>query len=974
MPETPSKPKKEIINPEILARLVAMKACEDAEQEHLAKFSKPQSSVTETVASASAPAALEPVSAAIPAGTGAEKQEAPEKQEMAKPIRRRKKKSDSAQPDPAAEAGESVVAPIESPVVQPPKAEKTPEGGELADETKFTETIGRAETLDDFYFLIRSFSGDIPQDEHKNNRFSGVRLVDFLGKIGCRLLKMTDKAFAETILWNDIPSKYGIREKFSELISADRDSYSKVEMRRDDRLLPIEDRSEHPLSEEAAQGDISQHTTDVDESGAMNPFSPRRRKNDPLDAAQEEMDQLADVSEDVLPEEKRAEHEARLQVLQEEEGGGTAMETASSTGEAEIPVLTDVVHTAEKTQSRDAEQEPPIDIISGEAKGETLYTKIDRLSAEVNELRASYVKEDFENTTAWKKISSLFRIAKDDKKGEWRTLYEEKTVELQKAEVEMMRGDMAGDGTALTKEEMREGMSKLLRYYKLDEQVNLINERTQYRAEHLNLSEKIADAFGTLGRAYNRLSFEQKIIITAALAGVAVAAGAAGGAATGAAAGLMYLKRVAAGAGLAVGTEALLENRGENRRIKKTDKEVKEQLDTLEKMSPEQRFSNVEKMLEADISYSDLRLQEEKRAKTWRKLGAVTLGVAVGSGWLSRIVMDKFGGNEAASWIKERFESVLGTAEAPEANTPMAAVPHAETAMPMKPGIESGSSKFHDILNGSYEVKRGDSVWKVLGARVEGLEGAQKTHFIDALKDKVGDIQLKAGEKFDFSKYLTQGEIEKAFADAKGLSPDKIANIAANDVKIAEFAKMHPDVTLTNEGVNTLLHGKVDAATSAGLGTQTDLGTQAAADARTPLETSGPAEVVPVTIVSPELLAQYNVRADNWYAQIFQLENAAPGQDWVFNKETIGAVKLRDILQDARLFQQGSFSGYTTGLNREQITNFAEFFQGVSKTGIQFDRMAFFREHPNATVMDYLHKVAPLVNQGQRIGLYTTAK
>jgi hypothetical protein len=172
------------------------------------------------------------------------------------------------------------------------------------------------------------------------------------------------------------------------------------------------------------------------------------------------------------------------------------------------------------------------------------------------------VKEDFENTTAWKKISSLFRIAKDEKKGEWRTLYEEKITELQKAEVEMTQGDMTGEGTALSEKDTREGMSKLLRYYKLDEQMNLINERTQYRAEHLKFSEKVMDAFGTLGRAYNRLSFTQKIMLTGALAGIALAASAAGGAA-GVVAGLMTLKRVAASAGIAMGTEAFLEHRGE---------------------------------------------------------------------------------------------------------------------------------------------------------------------------------------------------------------------------------------------------------------------------------------------------------------------------------------------------------------------------------------------------------------------------
>lgn len=603
--------------------------------------------------------------------------------------------------------------------------------------------------------------------------------------------------------------------------------------------------------------------------------------------------------------------------------------------------------------------EPAIAV--SERPSETFDETVEALRARVDAARHEYLEEDYENTNRWLKVTNFFRGIKQEKSADteyYQAQYNNALIDLRNAELEKIKQ------SGLEGKELHEALAGTLRYFKYDEAVSVIQERTQVRTERQGFPGKAVEMLEAAGRAYNRLSFEKKILLTAVLAGVAVAAGAAGSAATGAAAALMMIKRTAASAGLAVGTEALLENFGDRRRMAKTDKEIKEQLASLEEISPEQQFLNLEKMLEADIFYSDTRLQQVKRASSYRKLGAATLGIAVGSGWLSQIVMEKLGGSGAADWIKERFETVPDAAETPDAVAPVTAEPYTET--PSVSATESAASKFQDILNGQYEVKQGDSVWKILGARVEGLEGAQKTYFIDALKDKVGDIRLEAGEKIDFSEYLTQEEIEKAFAEAQGLSPDKIASIAANDLKIAEFAAAHPDATLTNENVDALLQGKADAIAP----TSPDV--SVAAEAIKSPEAPDLTEMSPPAALSPESLAQYGGRVDDWYMQIFRMENAALGQDWVFNKEAIGGMKLRDILQDARLFQQGSLSGYATGLDREQITNFAEFFQGATKESVGFDRIAFFKEYPNATVMDYLNRVAPLVNQGQRIGLYTT--
>lgn len=776
---------------------------------------------------------------------------------------------------------------------------------------------------------------------------------------------------------SEVPEKQKRKQKSEAVKSVRRRNTKSDPMPSEPAAEATEDTVLHRVPESAIE---SENRSDVDESGLINPFAPRRRKGDPLDRAQKEMDRLADasLSDSVSPEMKQA--------------------------EAVVP-----------------EKEPEPASVVSERSGETFDETVAALRARVDAARHEYVQEDYENTNKWLKVKNFFRGIKQEKSADteyYQAQYNNALIDLRNAELEKIKQ------SGLEGKELHEALAGTLQYFKYDESVNVSQERTQVRAEHQGFSGKAIEMMETFGRAYNRLSFEKKIFLTAALTGVAVAAGAAGGAAVSAVAGLALLKRAAASAGLAVGTEALLENFGNRRRMSKADKETEEQLAGLDELSSEQKFLDVEKMLEADIFYSDTRLQQAKKASAYRKLGAVTVGVAVGSGWLSQIMMEKLGGNGAIDWIKERFEtqstgeafdeSALiepsldtaetagGTPEAAEtvsqkmelpdevtgpndmaklkaAAEYMAASPEVQAQIREVSGMtdeqlralassaaRNASEKFHDILSSSYEVKPGDSVWKILSARVEGLEGSQKTYFIDALKDKIGDIRLEAGEKLDFSDYLTQEEIEKAFAEAQGLSPDTIAGIAANDVKIAEFARMHPDIALTDETVDSILQGKMDALAP------TDLGTQAAADAGTPFETSDSAEGAPATVVSPESLAQYSGRVDDWYMQIFRMENAAPGQDWVFNKEAIGSMKLQDILQDARLFQQGSLSGYTTGLDREQITNFAEFFQGVSKESVGFDRIAFFKEHPNATVMDYLNRVAPLVSQGQRIGLYTT--
>ncbi|MEI8096931.1 MAG: hypothetical protein WCG73_02400, partial [Candidatus Moraniibacteriota bacterium] len=557
---------------------------------------------------------------------------------------------------------------------------------------------------------------------------------------------------------------------------------------------------------------------------------------------------------------------------------------------------------------------------------------------------------------------------------------------------------------------------------------------------------------------------------------------------------------VAAGLGTAVAVEAGLEKFADSRRTSKAEKEVQEQLarlytdqdeaETHESDDEKQAryLSNLDENLKKDIDLLDVKLQSEKRAKTWRKLGSVGIGSLVGSGWMTQFAMDHLGGHVAVDWVKDHVSSVFGGSHGtpvPEAghvttskpslgqlrsihpltpeggsvgNTPLhpassplsgaSSVVGVETARPGVPGASAagpgvanpeqlgGSSTtgvteaiagqqpdvnkpsvptsetlvpevsaevkmgetIEDFVANDMEIEKGDSVWKIAGLLADQLdlkEDAQRTHFIDALKDKFGDVRLKAGETINFSDHgIDEDFVKSALADVKGLTEGQIASIEANDAKIADFAAKNPGVTLTNESVETILNGNSVEVT---LGQSTGVIDYSKPSAPIIDRVNAPGETLSATSISSEYVvpvegspaveqstgpnisriepvftAELQPRVNDWYVQIFKMENPAPGQDWFVDKGKIGSMKLMDMMKDAKLYKEGSLTGYKTGLSGEQIKNFAAFFQNVERYEIVFDRKAFFQEHPHATVMDYLKKVAPLVTKGQRLGLYTT--
>lgn len=158
----------------------------------------------------------------------------------------------------AAKAEPIFIGKKDLPVADADRPEKAPEEDSLYGEEVFERAIAEAGTLNDFYFALRNFSGEIPQDDNGNNRFGGERLAEFLLESESRLLDLSDDDFAKTDLWKHVPSKHGIAGKFRELVSAERQSYSKTEMYRggsvaESRRIPAGENADVPEPEPAPE-------------------------------------------------------------------------------------------------------------------------------------------------------------------------------------------------------------------------------------------------------------------------------------------------------------------------------------------------------------------------------------------------------------------------------------------------------------------------------------------------------------------------------------------------------------------------------------------------------------------------------------------------------------------------------------------------------------------------------------------------
>ncbi len=623
--------------------------------------------------------------------------------------------------------------------------------------------------------------------------------------------------------------------------------------------------------------------------------------------------------------------------------------------------------------------------------------KMEDLRKRVDEARTNYAKEDYENTSKWVKLKNIFRGIKQGKSADseyFQAQYNNALIDLHNAELAQVKQSQ------LQGNELHEALAGTLMYFKYDELVNVANERTRVRVENQGWPGKVLGVAEGIVRSYNKLSFGKKLRTAGVMWGLALGlAGVTGGAS-------LLARRMFAGVGAAVAYEGIMEKVSDKRSRSKAEKESAQKVEewerrysqntevSLSEQEIEQREKDRErhlnKVFEEAIFSLDEKLQKKKRDALYRK--TIALGAGLGSSYLATWAFHHFGGDELVKGVKESIMHGLGGGATVEQvqehlgsavpSSPDAVLPDSvEAPSVLQNAVEMKTNLVNEFVNRDIVVEKGDSVWKISGKLADqlNLEGAQRTHFIDALKDQFGDLPLGEGQHINFSDHgIDENFVDQALERSGALTPEQSAQILVNDTRLSAFAEANRDLKrsfppptegLRFEGADVIdTPSATTTAPGFHFGAQADLDFQPAAE-----QGVGP-NVVAESAAPPEFEAfNLDERVDGWYKQVFEVgtKDVQFGQVELA-KSGIESLKLRDLAHDAKLFGEGATEGYYTGLKREQISNFARFFQGASSKEIGFDATTFLRENPNANLTDYFEKVAPLTKFGQHIGHYST--
>ncbi len=324
---------------------------------------------------------------------------------------------------------------------------------------------------------------------------------------------------------------------------------------------------------------------------------------------------------------------------------------------------------------------------------EKLNERIIGLTTLVNETRLAYVRTDYEQDTAFKKLKHFFNIGIERGDVDTKAASEQYNLQLthlKDAELEKLRQ------SGLTGEDLKKEMVRLLDAFTLVEKANLKLNRITVEGENKKWSGKVGERIESMGKWYNGLSTKQKLVIGGlglATAGVSFAtAGTAVG--TAAAAGLL-LKRVVTTAGAKVAADMMLDGAEEWVTKWLGQKKQKEQLQDLEALNtPFTKFGSeglspeaIEKLnafLTGNIDSLGTRLQKQKRNAHWRKAATWGAAIAATSYFAYRAGVSVFGSGgggmteaqESAAKIKELAGNV-GVDQTTPAPTPGASAPAA---------------------------------------------------------------------------------------------------------------------------------------------------------------------------------------------------------------------------------------------------------------------------------------------------------
>lgn len=670
-------------------------------------------------------------------------------------------------------------------------------------------------------------------------------------------------------------------------------------------------------------------------------------------------------------------------------------------------------------------------LTANEEKIKELDEKIVLAKNEVEEARKEFAMADYKHANNWKRLANFFGFKKKNERNAdldfYEANYNNKLMNLRNLELERIKE------SGVTGETLKKNMVGVIESYKKSEPVILDLDRMQVKAKHQGFPGKVMGAFESIGRFYNKRTKKEKY---AASASLITLGGVTGGAS-------LIAGRFFSSAGAFVGTDVFLQSLADRSFNKKAAKEVAETVSVLDDKQESERLSEADieqfkKALQADIFSLDTKLQERKKRSLYRKMiaGMVATGVAVGlPGWLfnelggrelvgatTGLVMKGVGGHEIIDAAKKLGSDYLhdtsgstttihhqaspGAKVWPEGTIDSHVLPIKEAqftldkqglenalgghgmASPVSSGVEvSGGaalSLIESFVNQDYVVQKGDSVWKLAGKLADqvGLEGAQRTFFIDAVKDQYGEVLLKEGEVINFSEHgidanfveqtlaasneLTTGEIqsiESGVADVRTALGS--ADLGQGDGSAQDFVQANQVETLTTPSPQTSV--SVPATTDGSGRTSMFDVKKVEAPASSGAETPTPPTKLDV---APLFTVEFQPRVDDWGRQIFQTESGALGQDWVLDREKILQTPILSVFRD---FRDGTL---LSGLNGEQVKNFVRFMAEAAKSvpGEGNLMTEILREKPGATAGDFLEKVASIIERGARLGSYTTPR
>jgi hypothetical protein len=468
-------------------------------------------------------------------------------------------------------------------------------------------------------------------------------------------------------------------------------------------------------------------------------------------------------------------------------------------------------------------------------------TKIEQLKQKLDQDRKDYLEVDYKKNKVYKRLyNKLGSIFKGRKEGDgdlayYRGQYDNTLFDYKNAVLE----DAKSRG-ASNKE-----LGEILKLFTVEANLNIADGHDAVKFEHHE--GKFAGFLKNKGTEmiewYKKMPWAKKIAIGAAFGLGALALGNLGAAAAGVATSAVTLRRIFMG--MVTGTTVSLT--AEKITRKRTEKRVNKEADVfakqLEGLSDEEKFRLINHKIDGVVYDEDRKINKIKN-KNLRNLSmGVLAGTIVGSGALSDLF--KSGWSKAAGFFGHHAEvptSISGASGGKPSlgmedfkKTFGIGAEHSEFAPPANNITQQGFSPAEatapgEIFGNAIETaKPGDSVWKMaerqleqqLGEKFTDLEGPEKTHIIDAIKDRIvanpqafglnNPDQISVGQKIDFSNIFGDKTfVDNAFDHGSNLSDEAYSNIANNNEYIQHWVESHPGESLTSEKVSEILGSHAD--------------------------------------------------------------------------------------------------------------------------------------------------------------------